>query len=789
MSVNDAWLNVKVWGAEGIARNQDPQNWPQNRQKSETGNEIWRLDTSRQNDLSGLCSMCQTINFRAIFSKKLVNNRDEVPIGYLDEIVTKKNCAFCRLVVNTIRTFLGGENIPLEFQGSRIKCDLRQTPGSYEQLDDGSLAPWRSIWLVTIPILPSLQSEQSAVNLPPEGFNCRPLDTPMPWSMSSSLTDPIMTIRDIYDQETPESKFPSQRVPNWVQISRIRSWLDRCDCSIHDPARNDLPGMRLIDVVNNRLDCKPPANSRYVALSYTWGRLQREILRLTRANLGDLVKMDAISSETASLPKTIRDVMTFVKAIGEQYVWVDSVCIIQDDENDQVAQFGVMDKIYESAILTVVAAAGEDADAGLPGIQPTRRVPQQHMEEIQGLQLVNCLSPLREILDTSCWNTRGWTYQERVFSKRMLVFTKAQVYLTCQHHTFSEDRSTDQGFLEPDKTDSVAMTPSNTSFYNYQMAVCNYSRRHLTFHDDVLNAFAGIMNSLRPSLASGFALGLPESHFDHALLWHPKGQVTRRLRAGFPSWTWAAWQGEICYDYPYKLSSRVLYRNFAGGSDEYYSAQDLLPGAEWEGWDSWERSPRTWKHKTSGLVMLQPMLSEESRPSTRFYTGSYQTLQFWTQTANLDIADGPLPERFAPSGFFDLSYDNRYWKCIKLDDGVIGVVHVNVDELHYRQQRPFILMSRTTREKTQLQSTSDYHFSPEQDTKVPWDQLQFDFDAQDIIQRSKIDPDESTDQPWDLYNVLLLDRAVGTTNRLGVGVVDVAGFHQSQPKRAYISLA
>jgi hypothetical protein len=72
------------------------------------------------------------------------------------------------------------------------------------------------------------------------------------------------------------------------------------------------------------------------------------------------------------LPPTIEDALQLVKDLGEKYLWVDSLCIIKDDP-DMSIQINQMDRIYGTAVATIVAAAGRDVGAGLRGIRPTSR--------------------------------------------------------------------------------------------------------------------------------------------------------------------------------------------------------------------------------------------------------------------------------------------------------------------------------------------------------------------------------------------------------------------------------
>jgi hypothetical protein len=134
---------------------------------------------------------------------------------------------------------------------------------------------------------------------------------------------------------------------------------------------------------------------------------------------------------------TIGDSIELVRQLGEHFLWVDTLCIEQENEKDKLQQMTQMDQIYGSAIFTIVAAAERDANAGLPGLRPKFRVQIQWKEDIGSWMLITSLSnsahfrATKRIIEDSYWNNRGWTYQERLFSKRCLIFTTYQAYFQC----------------------------------------------------------------------------------------------------------------------------------------------------------------------------------------------------------------------------------------------------------------------------------------------------------------------------------------------------------------------
>lgn len=168
----------------------DGSSWPQNRVMTLEGNEVWRCDVSRQTS-TDLCSFCRTIDFDVVLNKRLEDNRDEIPIGYLDGILAKKDCTFCRLVAHSLVKFTGQYPLPTVIEGSRVKCDLRTVIGAWElpvPYRATAQKPHQAIRVVTIPPLPSCLRE-SPVNqesLQKWMKAARPLGTPIPWAMSFS---------------------------------------------------------------------------------------------------------------------------------------------------------------------------------------------------------------------------------------------------------------------------------------------------------------------------------------------------------------------------------------------------------------------------------------------------------------------------------------------------------------------------------------------------------------------------------------------------------------------------
>jgi hypothetical protein len=235
---------------------------------------------------------------------------------------------------------------------------------------------------------------------------------------------------------------------------------------------------------------------RFVALSYVWRTPKdAEGSRLLQCNVNRMQQRGSL--DLSVLPDVISDAVTLHSELGEPFLWVNRLCIVQDDLISKHSQIRAMDQIYGAATFTIVAAVSDPSISRLPGVRGRPRNSflsnRTHEFNAEG----GTVSPnFHMTVDRSPWNSRGWTFQERLLSRRCLYVTDFQVYFVCGNAVFQEDL----GPVPHD--DQIPYLPNlrktrstiNGVMFDYFAYVENYTARKLSYEVDILNAFSGVKN-------------------------------------------------------------------------------------------------------------------------------------------------------------------------------------------------------------------------------------------------------------------------------------------------------
>ncbi|KAL8750074.1 MAG: hypothetical protein Q9184_006556 [Pyrenodesmia sp. 2 TL-2023] len=256
---------------------------------------------------------------------------------------------------------------------------------------------------------------------------------------------------------------------------------------------------------------------------------------------------------------TIEHAIRFIPSIGIRYLWVDRLCIIQDSAI-KAEEINNMGYIYRDAYLTIVAAAGKDADYGLPGLEGLSYAKSKELYYIPrpSTRIDTEDDPWRKeqnhhaLLQDATWNQRGWTLSELMSSQRVLCFHNHTVTWECHCAVWHEESTLDYfGDQCLSRTSRPGYGFHQTLWPDleaYSRLVQEYTMRKFSRVEDVTSACAGITTTLSRSFSGPFIHGLPELYFDAALLWRLKqtsdwAQMAslEHAKTGIPSWSWQGW--------------------------------------------------------------------------------------------------------------------------------------------------------------------------------------------------------------------------------------------------------
>ncbi|KAF3059545.1 hypothetical protein GL218_04960 [Daldinia childiae] len=311
-------------------------------------------------------------------------------------------------------------------------------------------------------------------------------------------------------------------------VSSLRNALQKCKelhgskCEVTLPKH--IPNFWIIDTEEN---CLVPGDSvdKYVALSYVWrspldassNQEPTQRLMLQWDKLDDFRKPGFLSSEPGvaeKLPEVIQDSMLFVQQSGVRYLWVDCLCIPQNDKTTGDNVLSMRD-IYSGAYFTIIAAAGS------PGLYGSGA----DIERVKNDKGVPDAGSLHGALLTTHWATRGWTFQEQMLSMRSFVFLDETAFWNCQdavwwseslitnQETGDSEQNTPKGdnrhsrFISQSKTDGIETriydenrqlsqnltVLSTPDFRLYIELICRYNYRDLTYAQDALPFLACLM--------------------------------------------------------------------------------------------------------------------------------------------------------------------------------------------------------------------------------------------------------------------------------------------------------
>jgi len=374
-------------------------------------------------------------------------------------------------------------------------------------------------------------------------------------------------------------------------------WLNEClkhhsMCTISTLPTSPLPS-RVLDV-NSQLTPSKLAlvsskgrHGPYLTLSHVWGKIQ--IITTTKATLSQRLA----GIELADLSRTFRHAVRFARAINVRYIWIDSLCIVQDDLKDWEAESQKMGEYYTNSLLTVAAVGSSDGNGGL-------------FLERNALEVTPCSMKMRFESNSACHTVRGflrfitswdpalqvdgyhrpplwqraWVLQERLLSSRMIMCSGLQMSWKCrmgeasencpegevkETHLSQEEAALwnvlieshqegvngDQDKVSQWKLGKQVEKDELLSLYDaWYDLVMLYGKCGLTKESDIFPAISGIASAIHKATGDRYLEGLWQNDTHRGLLWGVPDSAAakpdlREYRA--PSWSWASLRGTCTF--------------------------------------------------------------------------------------------------------------------------------------------------------------------------------------------------------------------------------------------------
>lgn len=328
----------------------------------------------------------------------------------------------------------------------------------------------------------------------------------------------------------------------------------------------------------------------WVALSHCWGPAPLHPICTTTASL--MERTECIPF--VSLSRTFQDAAKITRLLGYRYLWIDSLCIIQNDKSDWEIESGLMAKVYGCSALTLCALSSENSTQGcrVNGMGSSRPENMSRYADFNiGKLRMRFFQSSPTYWHKECGddpykfegfsrvsrnplNTRAWTLQERELSPSKILFSENMLLWECVTMKASSELPWLERVFEDDSMPDLMLLPGETELARdgvgylrdqWYSLIEDYSSRFMTMEADKLVAVRGIIQKYR-QLGSNMkeVAGMWDKHLPASLLWqswrydrtiqedmaanylgafYPRRPMSSRA----PSWSWASIDGTISY--------------------------------------------------------------------------------------------------------------------------------------------------------------------------------------------------------------------------------------------------
>jgi hypothetical protein len=350
-----------------------------------------------------------------------------------------------------------------------------------------------------------------------------------------------------------------------ISLATARQWLETCRTSHH--CLSDKPTTlpkRVLDVSSSTVKLVETDQTlgQYACLSHCWGK-QKPTCRTLMSTL----EANKQGIPWNPMPATFQDAIDFTRRLGLQYIWIDSLCIIQDSDEDWVEQSALMADIYGNAYVTLCATASHSDDGGCYRHTPNHLIPRKiTARDRSGREFQVYVRDHIQLRHIPPWYrategsnpqlfplmTRAWTYQERLLSPRLIHFAAGELMFECSmlsacecHRNGYGGNSTFMHHHAEKKAFQKAMESRDPKVLLrlWNDIVFSYSGLSLTYGKDKFPALSGVAKRMLAVRGGDdvYLAGLWKSTLLNDLRWHRFHEQSRRPTTWTaPSWSWAS---------------------------------------------------------------------------------------------------------------------------------------------------------------------------------------------------------------------------------------------------------
>ncbi|KAF7509107.1 hypothetical protein GJ744_008334 [Endocarpon pusillum] len=373
-----------------------------------------------------------------------------------------------------------------------------------------------------------------------------------------------------------------------AHVAILKAWLRDCDNSDQHKrcrlSKSVFVPKRLLQVEKNSRWSKVIETAShlsdksvdYLALSHPWGKASSTNVHFKSDK--DNIKKRMTRIRDAELPLTFRDAVEMARKLEVQYIWIDSICILQKtdtDPGDFQEEAKSMESIYASAYCVISASSAEGMNSGFWSDERLKgtaiQLPQAGKGDLPATYLCDTIDDFQgDVLDGPL-NERGWALQERALARRTIFFTKTQTYWECGQgircETLSKLTNQKVKFIGDSNFPSYANSPEGrgrgAQEFLFEELYADYSRLKFSLLTDKPIAISGLEQRLTRAIRTPSGAGIFIKFWGRCLLWKrndPEVTELVRISSGTigskvrmpPSWSWMAYEGGISYLQPPK---------------------------------------------------------------------------------------------------------------------------------------------------------------------------------------------------------------------------------------------